>query len=320
MLLRAVLSLCLCLLAAAGQAREFSPNRPVRIIVPVSPGGSADVMARILAQGLSPLWGQQVVVESRTGAGGHVGGEMVARSPGDGHTLLFGTIAIHAAHGMYQKLGYDPARDLSPVVLLVEVPFVVVVHPAQPFHSLAELIAAARARPGGITFGSAGNGTSTHMAGELFMLTAGVRLQHVPYRGSSQALNDVMAGTINAMFENLPTIPPVVRDARVRPLAVTSAIRVPSLPEVPTAAEAGLPGYVANAWFTIAAPGSTPLPLLEALNRDVRTAMAQPATHQRLLDLGSTPRGLTVPEIRGYFAAETETWNRVIAAANLKVE
>lgn len=320
MLLRVVLSLCLGLIVAAAQAAEFSPNRPVRIIVPVSPGGSADVMARILAQGLTPLWGQQVVVESRTGAGGHVGAELVARSPGDGHTLLFGTIAIHAAYGMYQKLGYDPAKDLSPVVLLVEVPFVVVVHPAQPFRSLAELIVAARARPGEITFGSAGNGTSTHMAGELFMLTAGVRLQHVPYRGSSQALNDVMAGIIAAMFENLPTIPPVARDARVRPLAVTSATRVPSLPDVPTAAEAGLDGYVANAWFTIAAPGSTPLPLLEALNRDVRAAMAQPATRQRLLDLGTTPRGLTLPEIRDYFAAETITWNRVIAAANLKVD
>lgn len=320
MLLRVLLSFCLGLLAVAGQASEFSPNRPVRIVVPVSPGGSADVMARILAQGLSPLWGQQVVVESRTGAGGHVGAEMVARSAGDGHTLLFGTIAIHAAYGMYQRLSYDPAKDLSPVVLLAEVPFVVVVHPTQPFRNLAELIAAARARPGEITFGSAGNGTSTHMAGELFMLTAGVRLQHVPYRGSSQALNDVMAGTINAMFENLPTIPPVVRDARVRPLAVTSATRVPSLPEVPTAAEAGLQGYVANAWFTIAAPGSTPPPLLEALNRDVRAAMAQPATHQRLLDLGTTPRGLTLPEIRSYFASETVTWNRVIAAANLKVE
>lgn len=320
MMLRVALSLCLCLLAAAAQTAEFSPNRPVRIIVPVSPGGSADVMARILAQGLSPLWGQQVVVESRTGAGGHVGAEMVAHSAGDGHTLLFGTIAIHAAYGMYQRLSYDPAKDLSPVVLLAEVPFVVVVHPTQPFRNLAELIAAARARPGEITFGSAGNGTSTHMAGELFMLTAGVRLQHVPYRGSSQALNDVMAGTINAMFENLPTIPPVVRDARVRPLAVTSATRMPSLPEVPTAAEAGLQGYVANAWFTIAAPGSTPPPLLEALNRDVRAAMAQPATHQRLLDLGTTPRGLTLPEIHSYFASETVIWNRVIAAANLKVE
>jgi tripartite-type tricarboxylate transporter receptor subunit TctC len=322
MLLRVMLMLCLLgpALTTKARAAEFTPNRPVRIIVPVSPGGSADVMARIMAQALTPLWGQQVVVESRTGAGGHIGGELVAHSPGDGHTLLFGTIAIHAAYAMYSRLPYNPAKDLAPVVLLVEVPFVIVAHPSQPFHSLAEFIAAAKARPGGITFGSAGNGTSTHMAGELFQLAAGVRLQHVPYRGSSQSLNDLMAGNINTMFENLPTIPPVARDGRVRPLAVTSEARVPSLPDVPTAEQAGLPGYVANAFFTIAAPGSTSPALLEALNKDVRAAMEQPATHQRLVDLGTSPRGLSVPEIRRYFAVETEKWNRVITAANLRAD
>jgi tripartite-type tricarboxylate transporter receptor subunit TctC len=245
---------------------------------------------------------------------------MVPRSPGDGHTILFGTIAIHGAYGMYQRLGYAPATDLAPIVLLVEVPYVVVAHPSRPFATLAGLIEAARQHPGEITFGSAGNGTSTHMAGELFMLRAGVRLQHVPYRGNSQALNDVMAGTIDVMCENLPTIPPVARDGRVRPLAVTSATRVAGLLEVPTAVEAGLPGYQTNAWFTLAAPGSTPPTLLEALNHDVRAAMEETVTQQKLLDLCTTPRGLTVPEIRAYFAAETQTWNRVIATANLKVE
>jgi tripartite-type tricarboxylate transporter receptor subunit TctC len=320
MLRRMVLALCLGLAPSSLRAGEFTANRPVRIVVPVSPGGSADVMARIMAQALTPVWGQQVMVESRTGAGGHLAGEMVARSPGDGHTILFGTIAIHAAYGMYHRLGYDPARDLAPVVLLVGVPFVIVAHPAQPFRTLGEFIAAARQRPGEITFGSAGNGTSTHMAGELFMLQAGVKLQHVPYRGSSQALNDLMGGNIAAMFENLPTIPPVARDGRVRPLAVTSAVRVPALPDVPTAEEAGLRAYVTNAFFTLAAPGSTPPALLEALNRDVRAAMAQPETRQKLLDLGTTPRGLTVPEIRAFFARETETWSRVIAAANLRAD
>ncbi len=321
MLLRVMLTLCLCCAALAARAAEFAPNRPVRIIVPVSPGGSADVMARIMAQALTPMWGQQVVVETRTGAGGHIGGELVAHSPGDGHTLLFGTIAIHAAYGMYSRLGYEPARELAPVVMLVEVPFVVTVNPATPYRTLAEFIAAANARPGQITFGSAGNGTSTHMAGELFQLVAGVQLQHVPYRGSSQALNDVMAGTINAMFENLPTIPPVLRDGRVRALAVSSQQRVPPLPETPTATEAGLAGYVTNAWFTIAAPGSTPPALLEALNKDVRAAMALPETREKLLALGTTPRGdLDVAAVRAYFARETVVWNRVIAAANLKVD
>ena len=320
MLPRVLLTLALLLGGCAAHAADFAASRPVRIIVPVSPGGSADVMARIMAQALTPMWGQQVVVESRTGAGGHIAGEMVARSPGDGHTILFGTIAIHAAAAMYQRLTYDPARDLAGAVLLVEVPFVVITHPAVPFRSLAELVAAAKARPGQVTFGSAGNGTSTHMAGELFQLVAAAPLQHVPYRGSSQAMNDLIAGTINMMFENLPTVPPASADGRVRALALTATARAPQLPEVPTTAEAGLPEFVANAFFTLAVPASTPAPLLEALNRDLRAALFQPATHERLVGLGTTPRGLTVPELRAYFAAETQRWTRVIRAANLRAD
>ncbi len=319
MLLRALMIVGL-LLTGAAQAGEFTPNRPVRIIVPVSPGGSADVMARIMAQALTPIWGQQVVVEARTGAGGHIAGEMVARSPGDGHTILFGTIAIHAAQAMYQRLTYDPSKDLVGVLLLVEVPFVVLTHPSQPFRTLGEFIAAAKAEPGRITFGSAGNGTSTHMAGELFQLVTGAKLQHVPYRGSSQSLNDLMAGNINTMFENLPTVPPVARDGRVRPLALTATARAPQLPEVPTTAEAGTPDFVANAFFTLAAPASTPPALQQALNADMRAALAQPATNQRLVELGTTPRGLTLPEIRAYFAVESERWTKVIRAADLRVD
>lgn len=319
MLLRALMVVGL-LLAGVARAGEFTANRPVRIIVPVSPGGSADVMARIMAQALTPIWGQPVVVETRTGAGGHIGGEMVARSPGDGHTILFGTIAIHAAQAMYQRLTYDPSKDLVGVLLLVEVPYVVLAHPSMPFRTLAEFVAAAKAQPGRITFGSAGNGTSTHMAGELFQLVTGAKLQHVPYRGSSQSLNDLMAGTIDTMFENLPTVPPVARDGRVRPLAVTATARVPQLPEVPTTAEAGTPDFMASAFFTLAAPASTPPTLQQALNVDMRAALAQPATHQRLVDLGTTPRGLTLPEIRAYFAVESERWTRVIQAADLRAD
>jgi tripartite-type tricarboxylate transporter receptor subunit TctC len=273
-----------------------------------------------MAAALTPMWGQQVLVEARTGAGGHIAGELVARSPGDGHTILFGTIAIHAASAMYQRLTYDPARDLVGAVLLVEVPFVVIAHPSVPFRSLGDMIAAAKARPGEVTYGSAGNGTSTHMAGELFQLLSGAKLQHIPYRGSSQALNDLMAGTIMTMFENLPTVPPAARDGRIRPLAITSGARVPSLPEVPTTAEAGMPDFRASAFFTLAVPSSTPAPLLEALNADMRAALAQPATRQRLIELGATPGGLTVPELRAYFAAETEKWTRVIRAADLRAD
>lgn len=320
LLRRLVIGLGLALLAAPAGAAEFAPSRPVRIVIPVSPGGSADVMARIMAATLTPMWGQQVVVEARTGAGGHIAGELVARSPGDGHTILFGTIAIHAAQAMYQRLSYDPAKDLVGAVLLVEVPFVVIAHPSVPFRSLGDMVAAAKARPGEVTFGSAGNGTSTHMAGELFQLLSGAKLQHVPYRGSSQAMNDLIAGTIMTMFENLPTVPPAASDGRIRPLAITTAARAPSLPEVPTTAEAGLPDFRASAFFTLAVPSSTPAPLLEALNADLRAALAQPATRQRLIELGATPGGLTVPELRAYFAAESEKWTRVIRAANLRAD
>lgn len=312
---------CLALVAPlTAAAAEFAPSRPVRLIVPLTPGGTADVLARVMAQGLAPLWNQQVVVEARPGAGAHLGAELVARSPGDGHTILFGTIGIHAAYTMYRRLGYDPAKDLAPAVLIAGMPFVVVVNPALPYRSLAEFIAAARARPGGITFGSAGLGTSTHLAGELFMLATGVRLTHIPYRGSSQAMNDLFAGTIEAMFDNLPTIPPLVADGRVRALAITSAARLPVLPETPTTDEAGVPGMVATAWFTLAAPGSTPAPLLAALNADMRAVLAEGAVRQRLVALGTTPMGGTLPELNRFIAEERERWAKVIAAAGLVVE
>ncbi len=322
MLLRLGLTLALCLgmLAPAVRAAEFTPNRPVRFVVPFAAGGSADVLARIAGQALGEMWNQQVVIDNRPGVGGHLGAELVARSPGDGHSLVLGTIGIHAAYGVYRSLAYDPARDLAPVGVLAEFPNVVVVHPSVPARTLPEFIALAKQRPGQLIFGSAGNATSTHLAGELFMLVSGARLTHAPYRGSSQAMNDLVAGNIQAMFENLPTVPPQTSTGRIRPLAVTSAQRSPSLPDVPTAEEAGLPGYVATAWFTIAAPGSTPAPLLEALNADLRAALAQPAMRDRYIALGATPGGGTVSEARRFFAAETEKWNRVIAAANLRVD
>jgi len=296
------------------------PARPVRLIVPFAAGGSADVLARLTAQALAARWGQQVVIDNRLGAGGHIGAEIVARSPGDGTTLLLGSIGIHAASSVYRSLTYDPLTELAPVTILAEFPNVIVVHPSVPARTLLEFVALARARPGEITFGSAGNATSTHMAGELFMLVSGIRLTHVPYRGSSQALNDLMAGNIQSMFENLPTIPPVAQAGRVRPLAVTSAQRAPALPDVPTAAEAGVPDYVATAWFTIAAPASTPAPLLESLNADLRAVLAEPALRDRFIQLGATPGGATLPDSREFLATETAKWSRVVHAANIRLD
>jgi tripartite-type tricarboxylate transporter receptor subunit TctC len=224
---RRLLALIALSLTLAGPA--LAQQRPVRIVVPFAAGGSADVLARLTAQALSARWGQQVVIDNRLGAGGHIGAELVARSPGDGTTLLLGSIGIHAASSVYRNLPYNPVTELTPLTILAEFPNVIVVHPAVPAQNLLELVALARQRPGEITFGSAGNATSTHMAGELFMLVSGTRFQHVPYRGSSQALNDLMAGNIQLMFENLPTIPPVAREGRVRPARHHQRSRSPAL-------------------------------------------------------------------------------------------
>ena len=303
---------------APAHAQEF-PTKPVRIIVPLAPGGSGDVLARIVGEHLGTRWGQPVVVENRPGAGGNIGAEYVARSPGDGYTLLLGTLGIHAASAIYPRLNYDPARELAPVTVLGELPNVIVVNPQVPARNLRELLELARSRPGSLSFGSAGNGSSTHMAGELFLLTAGVQIAHVPYRGSGPALNDLVAGNIQMMFENLPTIPPLAQAGSVRPLAVTSATRSPAMPDVPTAEEAGVPGYVATAWLALAAPASVPAPLLERLNADTRAVLADPAVVQRLAGLGITPVGGTVAESRAFFASETEKWNRVIQAASIRL-
>lgn len=313
-------AIAVCALGVPQAKAQTAPQRPVRIVVPFAAGGSADVLARVTAQALSARSGQQVVIDNRLGAGGHIGAEHVARSTPDGHTLLLGSIGIHAAHSVYRSLPYAPATELTPVTILAEFPNVIIAHPAVPAQNLRELVALARARPGELTFGSAGNATSTHMAGELFMLVTGLRMTHVPYRGSSQALNDLMAGNIQLMFENLPTVPPVAREGRVRALAMTSATRSPALPDVPTAAEAGVEGYIATAWFTIAAPASTPPPLLERLNTDLRAVLAEPALRERFASMGATPIGGSLAESRAFLASETEKWSRVVQSAGIRLD
>jgi tripartite-type tricarboxylate transporter receptor subunit TctC len=296
------------------------PARPVRIIVPFAAGGTADVLARLVGERLAAKWQQQVVIDNRPGAGGNIGAEQVARAAGDGHTLLLGTIGIHAASSIYSRLPYNPDTDLAPVTVLAEMPNAVIVHPSVPAQTLAELIALARQRPGALSFGSAGSGSSTHMAGELFMLTAGVQMTHVPYRGSSAALNDLVAGNIQVMFENVPTIPPLVQGGNVRVLAVTSGEAVGALPGVRPATQAGLPGYVATAWMTLAAPATTPEPLLRRLNADTLSVLNEPAMRERLVQLGALQRGLSIDDSRRFFAEETRKWTRVIQAANIRAD
>src|SRR5688572_29189270 len=234
------------------QPAQF-PARPMRIIVPFVAGGSADVLSRVLAQRLSQQYGQQIVVENRPGSGGHVGAEAAARAAPDGYTIVFGTIGIHAAYAIYSKLGYDPARDLQPVALYADVPCVLIVHPSVPVQNVTQFIALAKKQPGRLNFGTAGSGSSTHMVGEWFKLVTSTNLTHVPYKGSAQAMQDLLGGQIELMFENLTTAIQQIKAGKVRALGVTSKSRSPSMPDLVTIAEAGVPDFEATAWFTICA-------------------------------------------------------------------
>ena len=237
-LLKAGLAACALALSATAGAQAF-PDKPIHMIVPFTPAGSTSILARLLAQYLSPLYNQPVIVENKPGAGAHLGAEFVANltRAAAASALLLGTIGIHAAHALYAKLPYDPAKDLQPILVAVDLPLALVVNPAFPAKTVQDFVAMAKAKPGEINFGSAGSGSSTHMTGELFQLVAGVKLTHIPYKGSMPAVQDVMGGQTQAMFEQLPTILPQITSGRLRPLGVTGKTRAPALPTVPTIAE-----------------------------------------------------------------------------------
>ncbi|HVQ66731.1 MAG TPA: tripartite tricarboxylate transporter substrate binding protein [Bradyrhizobium sp.] len=288
--------------------------------MPFSAGGTADVLGRIVAQELGALAGNQVVVENRPGSGGNIGADSVARGPGDGSVLLLGTIGIHAASKIYRTLPYDPAKDLQPVTILAEVPNVLIVHPSLPAKDVKEFLALVKEKPGTLNFGSAGNGSSTHMIAELFKLKAKADLTHVPYRGSAPALNDLVAGQIQLMFENLPTALPFIENGNVRALGVTSATRSASLPSLPTIAEAGVPDYEGTAWFTIAVAGSVPSATVAKLNADIQKILQRPEVIDRFRKLGAVIVGNSAAEAKAFIASETAKWNDVIETAQIKID
>jgi tripartite-type tricarboxylate transporter receptor subunit TctC len=307
-------SICALFTPSLAQANQL------RMIVPFAAGGTADVLGRIVAQQLGALTGNQVVVENRPGSGGNIGAETVAHGPSDGSVLLLGTIGIHAASKIYRTLPYDPAKDLQPVTILAEVPNVLIVHPSVPAKDVKEFLALAREKPGALNFGSAGNGSSTHMIAELFKLKAKADLTHIPYRGSAPALNDLVAGRIQVMFENLPTALPFIQSGDVRALGVTSATRSASLPSLPTIAEAGVPGYEATAWFTIAVASSVAPATVTNLNSDIRKVLQEPEVIARFKTLGAVIVGNSVADANAFFASETAKWNDVIETAKIKID
>jgi tripartite-type tricarboxylate transporter receptor subunit TctC len=310
------------LIASASALSQDYPQRAVRIIVPYPPGSGTDIVARLLGQRVGESWGQPMVVENRPGAGAIVGVDAVAKAAPDGYTIGIadtGPLAINPA--LYPKLPYDPLRDLAPVIEVAKLPFVLVAHPSLGVSSVAELIAAAKREPGRINYASVGNGSGVHLATELFKKQAGIDLVHIPYKGSAPALNDVVAGTTPVMFVNLLSGLPHVKSGRLRALAVATGARLRALPEVPTIAEAGVPGYEFQTWFGIVAPGGTPAPLVERLNAELRRVLSLADIRERLLNEGGMqPVGGSAAEFAALIAGEKERWGRLVKETGARVD
>jgi len=263
---------------------------------------------------------RSVVVENKPGAGGHLGGRYVADQPADGYTLMVGSIGLHAAYGVYSKLAYDPAKDLRVVTVLAEMPHVVVATPSLAASNLAELTALAKKAPGTVNFGSAGVGSSVHMMGELYKLQAGAPIVHVPYRGSSAAINDLLGGQIQLMFENPPTVLSHIRGGKLKALAVTGSQRLPALPDVPTAAESGLKDFVATSWTTVAVSSKVPEAIVKKLNDDIRKVVATPEFRKGLQEQGMSAVANSLPEAQSFVAREKQRWDRVIAEGHISAQ
>jgi tripartite-type tricarboxylate transporter receptor subunit TctC len=315
-----VLLLAVLAVAAPAQAQSY-PDKPIKLVVPFAPAGATDVLARIVGQKLSELEKQPVIVDNRAGAGGNIGSDAVAKAAPDGYTLLMGAVGTHAINvSLYKKMPYDPVKDFVPVVLVATVPNVLVVPASLPVNSVKELIAYGKANPGKLNFGSSGNGTSIHLSGELFKSMTGVDMQHVPYKGSGPATVDLLSGQVQMMFDNLPSAMPNIKSGKLKALAVTSAKRSPSLPDVPTIAEAGVPGYEAPSWFGILVPKGTPPEIVAKLNTDINKILAMPDTKKKFLEQGAEPAGGTPEQFAALINSEIPKWAKVVKASGAQID
>lgn len=315
---RAALGLMMAGAAMPPARAQAYPSRPIRVVLPFAAGGGTDVMTRVIAENLGNRLGQRVLVENITGAGGNIGTERVIRSTPDGHTLLLSTMSIVSINpALYRNMTIDIPNDLVPISLLLETPQVVVVNPGRPWRTLAEVAEAARAAPRTLTFASAGAGTSTHLYGELFRHVTGTDIVHVPYRGNGPALADVIAGHVDMMFDQVPNSADHIRSGTVRALVVTSVERMAFAPQVPNAAEAGMPGLMGTSWSGMSAPRGTPPEIVSHLNAELQLVLADQAVKDRLAQLGATARGSTVQAYGALVSAELAKWTAVIRAANL---
>ena len=314
-----IAALSLCCLAAPLHAQSTYPTKPVRLVVPFSPGGSTDVTARILAQKLSEGWRQQVVVDNRAGAGGNIGAEYVARAAPDGYTLLLATTGVMSInHKLYRNLSYDAQKDLAPVTQIGALPLILIVHPSLPAKSVKELIAMSKSQPGALSYASSGVGSATHMTAELFRMMSGVDMTHVPYKGSGQAMTDLISGEVGVAFDQITSSIAHVQSGKLRALGVTSAKRFPSVPNLPTIAEAGVQGYESVSWNGIAAPAGTSRDTITRIQLEVARALQSPDIKERFFKDGIEPIGSTPEQFAAHIRAERAKWEKVVDTAGIK--
>ena len=316
---RPLIGIALALFSAAALAQDW-PVKPVRFLVPYPPGGGTDVIARILQQRMTEGLGQTIVIENRGGAGGAVGTEAAARAAPDGYTFLF-TLSSHTINPLLYKLNYDVERDFVPVSLIVSVPQLIAANPGSPIKSMQELVAAAKAAPGKLSFASVGNGTPSHIAGELLKLKTGIDIQHVPYKGGGPAVTDTIAGQVPLLFVTAPAALSHVKAGKLRALAVTTIKRSPGAPDVPTVAEAlNLPDYEVDSWYALFAPAKTPQPIVARMQKEVARVVQLPEIRQKLIEQGGDPVGGSAEELDRVVKAELKKWTEVIQAAKIKLD
>lgn len=305
--------------SVSAQSDSQYPIKPIRMIVPSAPGSGPDIMARAIGQKLTESLGQPVVIDNRPGAGGIIGSEAAAKSPPDGYTLIMSNAGAHAVNAsLYAKLPYDPVRDFAPVTLVAMAPNILIVHPTLPVRSVKDLIALAKAKPGELTFGSGGNGSTAHLSGEMFKTMAGISIVHVPFKGSPAAVIGVISGQIAMAFPNIPPALPHVRSGRLKALAVTTAKRSAAVPELPTVAEAGLPGYEATAWFGVLAPAATPPQIIAKLNAAIVKSLRIREMQERLAAEGTEPVGNTPEQFAQTVRNDIAKWAKVVKASGAR--
>ena len=302
-------------------AQAGYPTKPVTIVVPFAAGGTTDILARIIGQALTTELGQSVIVDNRAGAGGNIGGALAAKAPADGYTLFMGTVGTHAINAsLYKKMPFDPIKDFAPLTRVANVPNLLVANPAQPYKTVKELIAYAKANPGKVNFGSSGNGSSIHLSVVLLKSLAWVDIVHVPYKGSDPAVTDLLGNQIGIMFDNMPSAIQHVRSGKLVPIAVTTAKRSPELPNVPTIAEAGVPGYEATSWFGMFAPAGTPAPVLTKLNTALVKVLNQAEVKKKINDQGAETVSETPEQFAAFIKAESIKWGKVVKESGASLD